>query len=133
MNKPGEAQQVNISDDRIFSGFDAYQGVIENCDVVLLATTPHFRPEHITAAIAADRHVFCEKPVAVDVPGLRAVREACELATTKKRSLVSGLAFRYHDGMRALYEKIHAGEIGQIVSLQCSFMTGGVWNPRTNP
>jgi len=130
MNQPADARRVNISDEHVFDGFDAYKRVIDLCDVVLLATPPHFRPEHITAAIEADRHVFCEKPVAVDVPGLQAVMKASELAKEKKRSLVSGLAYRYHDGMRAMYEKIHDGAIGDIVTLQCSFMTGGVWNPR---
>src|SRR6185503_4907781 len=80
-----------------FVGWDAYKGVIENSDVVLLATPPHFRPLHLRAAIDAGKHVFCEKPVAVDVPGVKKVIEACKLAKEKKLSLVSGLCFRYDD------------------------------------
>ena len=70
--------QVNVSDDHCFVGFDAYKQVIDNTDVVLLAATPHFRPRHLKAAVDAGRHVFCEKPVAVDAPGVRAVMESVE-------------------------------------------------------
>ena len=90
-----------------FIGFDAYQKVIDSgVDVVLLATPPGFRPQHLMAAIDAGKHVFCEKPVAVDAPGVRKVLEAAKKAKEKKLSLVSGFTFRYDYSKRALFDKI---------------------------
>ena len=78
-----------------FVGFDAYQKLIDSgVDVVLLATPPGFRPAHLTAAIDAGKHVFYEKPVAVDGPGIRKVMEAAKKAKEKNLSIVSGLCFR---------------------------------------
>jgi predicted dehydrogenase len=98
--------------------------------VILLASTPHFRPEHLRASVEAGKHIFCEKPVAVDAPGVRTVLASSELAREKKLSLVSGLCWRYHHGKRATFEQIRNGAIGDIVAMQCSYMTGGVWDPR---
>src|SRR5688572_19746465 len=87
-----------------FIGFDAYQKVIDSgVDVVLLATPPGFRPQHLMAAINAGKHVFCEKPVAVDAAGIRKVMEAAKKAKEKKLSLVSGFTFRYDYSKRALF------------------------------
>ena len=129
-NKDGQPARVTAGDDHSFVGFDAYRRVIDSSDVVLLASTPHFRPEHMRAAVEAGKHIFCEKPVAVDAPGVRSVLESSELARQKKLSLVSGLCWRYHHGKRATFEQIRNGAIGRIVAMQCSYMTGGVWDPR---
>ena len=90
-NKDGAAPRVTVTDDTCYSGFDNYLRVIEKSDVVLLATTPHFRPQHLRAAVEAGKHVFCEKPVAVDAPGVRSVMESSEMAAAKGLALVSGL------------------------------------------
>ncbi|MCA9008701.1 MAG: Gfo/Idh/MocA family oxidoreductase [Planctomycetaceae bacterium] len=129
-NKAGASPRVTLSDDTCYSGFDNYLRVIEKSDVVLLATTPHFRPQHLRAAVEAGKHVFCEKPVAVDAPGVRSVMESSQMAQAKGLSLVSGLCWRYHPGKQATFEQIKGGLIGEIVSMQCSYMTGGVWDPR---
>lgn len=129
-NKVGASPRVTLSDDTCYSGFDNYLRVIEKSDVVLLATTPHFRPQHLRAAVEAGKHVFCEKPVAVDAPGVRSVMESSQMAQAKGLSLVSGLCWRYHPGKQATFEQIKGGLIGEIVSMQCSYMTGGVWDPR---
>lgn len=129
-NKEGAAPRVTVDDAHAFVGFDAYKKVIECSDVVLLASTPHFRPEHLRAAVEAGKHVFCEKPVAVDAPGVRSVLASSALAEQKKLNLVSGLCWRYHPGKRATFEQIRNGAIGDIVTMQCSYMTGGVWDPR---
>lgn len=129
-NKDGQKPRVTVDDAHCFVGFDAYQRVIDSCDVVLLASTPHFRPQHLRAAVEAGRHIFCEKPVAVDAPGVRSVLESSEMARQKNLSLVSGLCWRYHYGKRATFEQIRNGAIGDIVAMQCSYMTGGVWDPR---
>jgi len=111
-----------------FIGFDAYQKVIDSgVDVVLLATPPGFRPQHLMAAINAGKHVFCEKPVAVDAPGVRKVLEAAKKAKEKKLSLVSGFTFRYDYSKRALFDKIRQGAIGEIVSVSSTRNGGDLW------
>ena len=111
-----------------FIGFDAYQKVINSgVDVVLLATPPGFRPQHLMAAINAGKHVFCEKPVAVDAAGVRKVLEAAKKAKDKKLSLVSGFTFRYDYSKRALFDKIRQGAIGEIVSVSSTRNGGDLW------
>ena len=118
-----------VTDENCFSGFDAYKQVMEtDVDVVLLCTTPHFRPAHLEAAIAAGKHVFCEKPVAIDAPGCRKVMEAVEEAKTKNLSIVSGLCWRYHPSVIATIEKIKEGLIGDVVSMQENYLAGTLWH-----
>src|SRR5207244_7459870 len=78
--------KVKVDEAHRFIGFDAYQKVIDSgVDVVLLATPPGFRPNHLKAAVAAGKHIFTEKPMAVDAPGVRSVLESVEEA--KKKNL----------------------------------------------
>ncbi len=123
------ADRIAVDEEHIFTGFDNYQHVIASCDVVLLATPPHFRPAHLRAAIEAGKHCFVEKPVAVDSPGVRSVLESCRLAKQKGLSVVSGLCWRYHTGLREAFNRIQGGAIGDLVTLECSYNTGGVWEP----
>lgn len=129
-DKDGEPKRVTVSDDLCFSGFDAYKEVIDRCDVVCLTSTPHFRPRHLKYAVDSGKHVFCEKPVAVDATGLRSVIESSKKAAEQKTSLVSGLCWRYHNAKNAVMEKVHDGAIGRITAMQCSYMSSGVWDPR---
>ena len=119
--------KLNVPADRRFVGFDAYKQVIEQTDVVLLTTPPHFRPIHLKAAIDAGRHVFAEKPVAVDAPGVRAVLAACEDAKQKGLAVVSGLCLRYSYGFQQLIQRVHEGEIGDIHTLQANDYRGSIW------
>jgi predicted dehydrogenase len=119
--------KLDVPPERRFAGFDGYKGVIEHSDVVLLATPPHFRPMHIKAAVDAGKHVFAEKPVAVDAPGVRSVLESCEEAKRKKLSIVSGLALRYSNGFRETMERIHKGALGELRSLQANDFRGPIW------
>lgn len=116
-----------------FTGFDAYKGVIENCDVVLLATPPHFRPIHLRAAVDAGKHVFCEKPVGVDVPGVKKVMEAVKIAKEKKLTLVSGLCYRYEQGKNEIVKRIHDGALGDILTLQTNYNGNGLWSVKRTP
>lgn len=94
---------VQVSDSNKFVGLDAYQRLIDSdVDVVLLAAPTCFRPQHLEAAVNANKHVFCEKPFAVDAPGLRRVMEAAKKAKEKNLSLVSGFCWRYHQPKRHL-------------------------------
>ncbi|HYG75433.1 MAG TPA: Gfo/Idh/MocA family oxidoreductase [Planctomycetota bacterium] len=121
------AGRIDVPAERCYTGFDAYKRVIEQSDVVLLATPPNFRPMHLRAAVEANKHVFAEKPVAVDSPGVRSVLESCTLAEQKKLSIVSGLCMRYDGNVRDTIAKVHAGAIGRIVAMQANDYRGPIW------
>lgn len=120
-------RKIEVPESRRFTGFDAYKEVIAASDIVLLATPPHFRPIHLKAAIDANKHVFAEKPVAVDAPGIRAVLETCAEAKRKKLSVVSGLALRYSYPYRETIKRLHHGAIGEIRALQANDFRGPIW------
>ncbi len=122
-NSKAVGNRVEVKPDSCFTGFDAYKSVIELSDVVLLTTPPHFRPLHLQAAVAAGKHVFAEKPCAVDAPGVRAVLKACAEAKKKNLAVVAGLCWRYHHGMRETMKRVHEGAIGDINALQCTYYT----------
>jgi len=123
-----------VDNEHCFDGFDAYKKVMaSDVDVVLLCTPPHFRPAQLRAAIEAGKHVFCEKPVAVDGPGVRHVLESSRLAKEKKLSLVSGLCWRYDLGVRETIQRIQDGAIGDIVAIQENYLTGTLWHRGRQP
>src|SRR5688572_32853638 len=123
---PALAAKYKVTDDRCFSGFDAYQKVIDSdVDMVLLATPPAFRPPHLAAAVAAGKHIFMEKPVAVDATGIRSVLASSEVARQKRLGLVAGTQRRHDAGYRAVIERIHGGAIGDVVSGQVYWNQGG--------
>lgn len=127
------AEQVDVKEDHQFVGFDAYKQVIESCDVVLLATSPHFRPLHVEAAVEAGKHLFVEKPVATDPAGLRRIWAACRKAREKKLSVVSGLCYRYEFGKQETVRRIQDGAVGDITAMQTTYNTGGLWHRSPKP
>ena len=121
------ADKIKVTRDKCFVGLDAFQKVIDSgVDVVLLATPPGFRPQHLRAAIEADKHVFCEKPMGTDVPGVRSVMESAKMAQAKKLSLVAGFCWRREPGRREFYQKVHAGAIGDVRYIHATYLTGPV-------
>ena len=121
-------KKLKVSKDKKYVGFDAYKKVIESdVDVVILTTPPSFRPDHLLFAVAAGKHIFCEKPVAVDAPGVRKVIQAAKLAKEKKLSLVSGFTFRYDLPKRALFNKILHGDIGKVLTVSSTRNGGDLW------
>ncbi len=124
------SDRVDVPAERRFAGFDAYRGVIDAADVVILASTPHFRPRHLQYAVEKGIHIFAEKPVATDAPGVRACLAASAQAKEKNLALVSGLCWRYDDGRRATIERVADGAIGDVVSIETTYDSTGVWNPR---
>jgi myo-inositol 2-dehydrogenase / D-chiro-inositol 1-dehydrogenase len=127
-------QKVKVDKAHQFVGFDAYKKVIaSDVDVVLLATPPVFRPDHMMAAIEAGKHTFCEKPVAIDAPGVRKVLAAAKKAKEKKLSVVSGFCFRYELAKRALFDKILKGEIGEIKNVNTVRNGGPLWTKPRQP
>jgi myo-inositol 2-dehydrogenase / D-chiro-inositol 1-dehydrogenase len=122
------ATKIDVPQERRFTGFDAYKKVLASgVDVVLLTTPPGFRPLHFQAAVAAGKHIFAEKPVAVDAPGIRKVLAACAEAKKKNLAVVAGLCWRYHHGMRETMKRVHGGDIGNIVALHTQYNTGRLW------
>ena len=126
------ASVATVDDRHAFTGFDAYQKVLESkIDLVLLATPPAFRARHLAAAIEAGKHVFMEKPVAVDSTGVRAVMATADLAAQKGLAIVAGTQRRHDAGYRAAIQRIHDGAIGDLVGGQVYWNQGGLWmHPR---
>jgi len=131
--KAAAPKQVDVPEENRFAGWDAYKGVINAADVVLLATPPHFRPMHVRAVIEAGKHCFCEKPVGVDAPGVRSVMETTKLATEKNVNLVSGLCYRYDTPKIETMKRIHGGDIGKIRVLEANYLTSGLWSAPRQP
>jgi predicted dehydrogenase len=125
---PEAKGKLDVPRERRFTGFDAYKKVTDNVDVVLLTTPPHFRPIHLAHAIERGRHVFAEKPVAVDGAGVRSVLASCAKAKEKNLAVVSGLCLRYYNCFEETIRKIHAGEIGDLVCLQANDYRSGIWD-----
>ena len=119
--------KVDVKDETKFIGFEAYKEAIDMADVVILATPPGFRPIHFEYAVEQGKHIFMEKPVATDVPGIRKVLAAAEKAKQKKLNVVVGLQRHYQTSYRELMDRIHNGEIGDIVSAQAYWDGAGVW------
>lgn len=116
--------QVDVPAKRKFSGLNAYEKVIAECDAVILATPPPFRPAHFEAAIKADKHVFMEKPLAVDAPGYRKIMEVGKLAEAKKLNVVVGLQNRYDISYQEMIGKIREGALGDIASVDVYYNVG---------
>jgi len=132
----GMSAKFAVTDENCFTGFDAYKHVCQKgngIDIVLLATPPHFRPEQLKAAIEGGKHVFCEKPVAVDAPGVRSVLETTAAAKKKNLSIVSGLCWRYDYGVRETIKRVKDGAIGDIVAIQENYLTGTLWSRPRKP
>jgi myo-inositol 2-dehydrogenase / D-chiro-inositol 1-dehydrogenase len=124
------AKQFGIPAERTFDGFDAYKKVLAISDInyVILATPPGFRPVHFPAAIAAGKHVFMEKPVAVDSAGIRAVFAAGEAAVQKKLCVVAGTQRRHQKGYVETIKRLQDGAIGEILCLRGYWNQGPIWN-----
>lgn len=115
--------RLEVPQERQFSGLDAYQKVIESgVDVVLLTTPPGFRPQHMRAAIEAGKHVFAEKPMAVDVAGVKSVMETARLAKEKGLTLQHGYCWRFDPAVREGYGKLLAGELGRVISVYGTYL-----------
>ena len=117
-------EQVDVPKERQFIGFDAYQKLIDSgVEVVLIAGASLFHPIHLTAAVAAGKHVFCEKPHGLDAPGLKIAMAAADQAQKKGLSLVSGLCWRYDTGVRETIKRVKDGAIGEIIAIQENYLS----------
>ncbi|UOY08157.1 Gfo/Idh/MocA family oxidoreductase [Muricauda sp. SCSIO 64092] len=123
---------IEVKEKNHFVGFDAYKKAMDKADVVILATPPGFRPLHFEYAVANDKHVFMEKPVATDPVGVRRVLASAKIAKQKQLNVVVGLQRHYENKYLKLYDEVQKGTLGKIVSGQVYWNSGGVWvRPRT--
>lgn len=127
------ASKIDVPEDAKFVGFDGYKNVINMCDVVLIATPPGFRPMHFEAAVNAGKHVFMEKPLAVDGPGVRKILAAAEMAKKKKLNVVVGLQRHYQTIYRNWVDMLHNGAIGDITASRVYWNGAGVWVRERQP
>ncbi len=132
-NNERSKDKLDVTDDRCFVGFDAYQKVIDCCDLVMLATPPGFRPLHIEAVIKAGKHLFTEKPVAVDGPGIRKVLAAHEEAQKKGLSVVAGTQRRHQTPYIESMKRIHDGAIGELITARVFWNGGAIWANKRQP
>ncbi|MDX1733344.1 MAG: Gfo/Idh/MocA family oxidoreductase [Halioglobus sp.] len=120
-------KRVKVTPETTFAGFDAFRKAIDMADVVILATPPGFRPEHFEYAVSRNRHIFMEKPVATDAYGVRRVLAAARDAQARKLSVVVGLQRRYQDCYLQTQQRLGDGAVGEILSGQVYWNSGGVW------
>ena len=126
--------RLAVTKERCFSGFDAYKQVIASgVDLVILTAPPHFRPLHLEAAIEAGKHVFAEKPVAVDPVGARKIIAIGEIAAQKKLAIVAGTQRRYAPRYIETMKRIRDGAIGELVGGQCYWLQEGLWHRGRKP
>jgi predicted dehydrogenase len=124
-------EHFGVPHEKCFSGFDGYLKALEQPGVnyVILAAPPGFRPAHFKASIAAGKHVFMEKPVAVDGPGCRIMYAASEEAKQKNLKVAAGTQRRHHAGYIETVKRLRDGAIGDIVSLRAYWVNGGpIWH-----
>ena len=117
--------KVRVPEDKRHVGFDAYKRVMDddNVDMVILATPPGFRPLHFETAIDANKHVFMEKPVAVDAPGVRRVLKAGKLAKEKNLAVAVGLQRRHERIYRETIAQLQDGIIGDLIPVSYTHLT----------
>jgi predicted dehydrogenase len=125
--------KIDCPEDRRFKGLDGYQKVIENCDLVILATPPGFRPFHFDAAIKAGRHVFMEKPICIDSFGARLCLEAAKMADEKRLKVVVGLQRHYDDRYRQTVARVREGLAGDIIAGQIFWNGDRPWYKNRKP
>lgn len=126
--------RADVPADKCFTGLDAYKKVLAtDCELVILATAPGFRPQHLEAAVAAGKHIFCEKPVAVDGTGIRKCFAAYEASLKTKQCIVAGTQRRHQSGYLETMKRIHDGAIGDIIGATAYWNNNGIWfRPRTD-
>ena len=120
----GDTDQLDVPEEHRFIGFDSYKEAIPLADVVLLTTPTFFRPLHFEEAVNQGKHVFMEKPVAVDPAGVRRVMESAKIVKEKNLNVVVGLQRRYAKNYRELYQRVQGGAIGEIISGQVYWNQG---------
>lgn len=117
----------SVEDDHCFTGFDAYKQIMKTeVDYVILTTPPVFRPQMVEAAVRAGKHIFMEKPAAVDAPGIRRIIAAGKEAEQKGLTIVAGTQRRHDPGYVETVKRLQDGAIGDILSARATWCTGSI-------
>ncbi len=127
LSKMFDDKRIDVKASNKFVGFGSYKKAIDEADVVILSTPPGFRPQHFEYAIEQGKHVFMEKPVATDVPGIKKVLATARKADEKNLNVVVGLQRHYQLNYQETFKRIQEGEIGKILSGQVYWDSAGVW------
>jgi predicted dehydrogenase len=128
-----DKESFRVTKDTSFVGFDAYKKVLAaDINMVILGCPPHFRPQHLKSAVEAGKHIFMEKPVAVDPVGVRSVIESSEKAAKKGLAIVAGTQRRHQAHYVEIMKRVNAGDVGEIVAGQCYWNMGALWIDRAN-
>lgn len=126
--------KVDVPGERIFSGLEAYKAAIDSdVDLVVIATPPGFKPQQFEYAVKRGKHVFMEKPVASDAPGVRRVLAANELAKQNSRMVAIGLQRRHEERYIDCVKRLQDGAIGDINLLRVYWNGRGIWYRERRP
>jgi predicted dehydrogenase len=129
-----EQSNNEVPDENCFIGFDSYKKVLAmDIDVVLLCTPTHFRPEHFAAAVEAGKHIFMEKPCAVDPSGIRSVIASAKVATAKGLTVITGNQRRHRKDYWEAFIRVRSGMIGDVLSASAHWDQGAWWNQSRRP
>lgn len=122
-------EKVDAQSTKLYSGLDGYKQILNDpdVDVVLLTTSPGFRPKMLQEAVLAGKHIFAEKPVCIDAVGYQLCQEAHALATKNKTAIVTGTQYRRQVNYIAAVEQIRDGAIGDIINITARYCTSGIW------
>jgi myo-inositol 2-dehydrogenase / D-chiro-inositol 1-dehydrogenase len=111
-----------------YSGLSGYKRLLEQkLDAVVIETPPYFHPQHAADAVEAGKHVYCAKPIAVDVPGCVSIGESGKKATSKKLAFLIDFQTRAHPAYQEAVKRVHSGSIGKIISGEATYQTGATW------
>lgn len=125
--------KVDVPEDRIFTGLDGYKAAIDlDCDLVVIATPPAFKPQQFEYAVNRGRHVFSEKPVASDVAGVRRFMDAVQVSKKKNLMIGIGLQRRHEPHYIETVKRIHDGAIGDVIATRVYWNGGGIWHRNRN-
>jgi myo-inositol 2-dehydrogenase / D-chiro-inositol 1-dehydrogenase len=128
-NRLMQEKEGAVAEENCFVGFDAFEKVIDSgVDVVILATPPHFRPQHFAAAVNAKKHIFMEKPLAVDPVGIRSIMASAQKAEPFNLSIVTGTQRRHQHAYLTIFDLVKQGAIGDIVAANCYWNQRQLWH-----
>ena len=120
--------KIDVPEDRIFTGLDGYKAAIDvDCDLVVIATPPGFKPQQFEYAVNKGRHIFMEKPVATDAPGVRRILASVEESKKKGLMVGVGLQRRHEPQYKETIQRIHDGAIGDVISQQVYWNGPSIW------
>lgn len=121
--------KVDVSEEKVFTGLDAYKRAIDvDCDLVVIATPPGYKPQQFEYAVNKGKHVFMEKPVASDAAGVRRVLKSVEESKKKNLMVAIGLQRRHEPSYMETIKRIHDGAIGDVLCTRVYWNGGGIWH-----